>query len=90
MDMPQLPWILLVSSVAPAYDRPGLTLRQAALIAGFSYLLMSVSLAEFYIYPKLVIRGNIDHTAQNIAAHGTLFAVAILCRLGPLYPGGAR
>jgi hypothetical protein len=40
-------------------------LRQAALIAGFSYLLMPVSFAEFYIYPKLVIRGNIDQTAHK-------------------------
>jgi len=57
----------------------GLTLRQAALVAGFSYLLSPVTIAEFSLYPKLVIRGNIEQTAQNIAAHGKLFVAAILC-----------
>jgi hypothetical protein len=37
----------------------GLTLRQAALIAGFTYLLNPVTYAE-YIYPKLVISGNAE------------------------------
>jgi hypothetical protein len=59
----------------------GLTLRQAALIAGFGYLLMPVTFAEFYINPKLLVPGNIAQTAQNIVAHGRLFAVAILCYL---------
>jgi hypothetical protein len=34
----------------------GLTLRQAALIAGFGYLLGPVTYAEFSIYPRLVVR----------------------------------
>jgi hypothetical protein len=59
----------------------GLTLRQAALIAGVSYLLMPVTVAEFYINPKLLIPGNIEQTAQNIVAHGRLFGAAILCYL---------
>ena len=59
----------------------GLTLRQAALIAGFSYLLGPVTYAEFSIYPKLVIETNIEQTVQNIAAHRELFAAAILCYL---------
>jgi len=60
-------------------ERP--TLRQAALIAGLGYILMPVSFAEFYIFPKLVIRGNIEQTAHNIVADGRLFVVAILCYL---------
>jgi len=56
-------------------------LRQAALIAGFSYLLGPVTYAEFSIYPKLVIPGNIEQTVQNLGAHQGLFAVAILCYL---------
>ena len=56
-------------------------MRQAALIAGFAYLLMPVTIAEFYINPKLLVAGNVEQTAQNIAAHGTLFAAAILCYL---------
>ena len=59
----------------------GLSLRQAALTAGVAYLLMPVTIAEFYINPKLIVSGNIDQTAQNIAAHGRLFAAAILCYL---------
>jgi Domain of unknown function (DUF4386) len=55
----------------------GLTLRQAALIAGFAYLLSPVSYVEFNIYPKLVISGNIDLTVQNISAHSGLFLAAI-------------
>jgi len=58
----------------------GLTLRQAALIAGFAYL-GPVSYAEFSIYPRLVIVGNIEQTVHNIAAHQGLFAIAIVCYL---------
>jgi hypothetical protein len=59
----------------------GLTLRQAALIAGFGYLFGPVTYAEFSIYPKLVIPTDIGQTVQNIAAHQGLFAAAILCYL---------
>ena len=54
-------------------------MRQAALIAGFGYLLSPVTTAEYQIMPKLVIAGNIEQTVQNIVAHERLFAVAILC-----------
>jgi len=56
-------------------------LRQAALIAGFGYLLGPVTYAEFSIYPKLVIPTNIEQSVQNIAVHRGLFAAAILCYL---------
>jgi hypothetical protein len=59
----------------------GMTLRQAALVAGFAYLLNPVSYAEFSIYPKLVIPSNIEQTVQNIVAHGDLFLIAIFCYL---------
>ena len=59
----------------------GLTLRQAALVAGFGYLLMPVAYAEFSIYPKLVIPANIEQTVQNIVAHSGLFFTAIGCYL---------
>jgi hypothetical protein len=42
-----------VSSTNSANRHEGLTLRQAALIAGFAYLLNPVTYAE-YVYPKLV------------------------------------
>jgi hypothetical protein len=59
----------------------GITLRQAALIAGFGYLLSPVSYAEFTIMPKLVIAGNIEQTVQNITAHRGMFLAAIFCYL---------
>ena len=59
----------------------GVTLRQAALIVGFAYLLNPVSYAEFTIYPKLVIPGNIDQTVANIGAHHGLFLTALFCYL---------
>jgi hypothetical protein len=62
-------------SAAKSYD--GVTLRQAALVAGFAYLLNPCSYAEFSIYPKLVVAGNADQTAQNISAHLGLLAAAI-------------
>lgn len=59
----------------------GMTLRRAALIAGFVYLLSPVTIAEFSIMPKLVVPGNIGGTVQNLTAHHRLFAIAILCYL---------
>ncbi len=70
-----------MNSTIQANHGEGLTLRQAALIAGFSYLLGPVTYAEFSIYPKLVIPANIEQTVQNIGAHQGLFAAAILCYL---------
>ena len=54
-------------------------MRQAALIAGFGLLIMSgaAPFAEFAVFPKLVIPGNIEQTAQNIAAHRGLFLAGI-------------
>lgn len=62
-------------------NREGLTLRQAAVIAGLGYLLNPVSYAEFSIYPKLVISTHIDQTVANIVAHHGLFLTAIFCYL---------
>ena len=70
-----------MSSTNSANHHEGLTLRQAALIAGFAYLLSPVTTAEFSIMPKLVIPGNIEQTVQNIVAHQGLFVAAIFCYL---------
>jgi len=70
-----------LSSVHVAHRAEGITLRQAALIAGIAYLLMPVTVAEFLLWPKLVIPGNIEQTVQSIGAHGGLFVAAILCYL---------
>lgn len=58
----------------------GLTLRQAALVAGFAYI-MPVSYVEFSIWPKLAVPGNIEQTVLNISSHPRLFAIAILLYL---------
>jgi len=59
-------------------NKEGLTLRQAALLAGFGYLLTTpVFFIEFFIYPKLVIRGQIEQTVANIGSHHSLFLAAI-------------
>jgi Domain of unknown function (DUF4386) len=53
----------------------GLTLRQAALIAGFAYLLDPVSYAEFTLWPQL-IGTTANQTAANLATHhGLLIGV---------------
>jgi Domain of unknown function (DUF4386) len=59
----------------------GLTLRQAALVAGFAYLFNPVSYAEFSLFPKLVTHGNIDQTLQTIGTHPGLFGALIVCYL---------
>lgn len=59
----------------------GLTLRAAAVIAGLAYLLGPVSYAEFTLYPKIVIPGNVEHTVANISAHPGLFAAMLFCYL---------
>lgn len=55
--------------LSAANSSGGVTLRQAALVAGVAYLLNAVGYAEFSIYPKLVVAGNADQTAENISAH---------------------
>jgi hypothetical protein len=57
------------------------TLRQAALTVGFAELLNPVSYAEFTIYPKLVIPGDISATVANIGAHHGLFLTELFCYL---------
>jgi hypothetical protein len=50
-----------------AYHDEGLTLRQAALIAGIGMLIMTgaAPLAEYFVFPKLVFPGNIEQTARR-------------------------
>jgi hypothetical protein len=64
-------------SAAASVRTQGIALRQAALIVGIAYLLNPVSYAEFSIYPKLVIPGNIADTVANIGSHHRLFLTAL-------------
>ena len=61
----------------------GLTLRQAALVAGFGLLIMVVAapFAEFFVYAKLVVSGEIEKTVQNIQANGGLLVAGIFAFL---------
>ncbi|MGA2534724.1 MAG: DUF4386 domain-containing protein [Terracidiphilus sp.] len=61
----------------------GMTLRQAALVAGLGLLVMCAAapFADRFVYPRLVIAGNIEQTIQNIAAHRGLFMAAICAYL---------
>src|SRR5215467_3683531 len=56
----------------------GLTLRQAALLAGFGYLLTTpVFFIEFFINPELIVRGQIAQTVANISSHHGLFLATV-------------
>ena len=69
-----------MSSINPVARDQGITLRQAALIAGCGLLIMAFAgpFAELFVYPKLVIPGDIEQTTQNIAANKGLFLAGIL------------
>lgn len=60
-----------------------MTLRQAALVAGIGLLIMVLAapFAEFVVYARVVIPGNIDETVQNILAHRGLFLTGVFCYL---------
>ncbi len=59
----------------------GITLRQAAIIVALAYFLDPVSYAEFALFPKLVVAGNVVQTIHNIDSRGGMFAAAIVCYL---------
>ena len=55
----------------------GLSLRQAAMITGITYLLNPVTFAEAYAMPHLVVP-DAAQTMANMAAHPHLFSAAVL------------
>lgn len=61
----------------------GITLRQAALIAGFSLLGMAVAapFAEFMVFPRLLVSGDIEATVQNLTSNEGLFLAGIFAYL---------
>ena len=72
-----------MSSIHPPRPEQGISLRQAALVAGFGLLVMVVAapFAEFFVYTKLVVPGNIEATVQNIRANGGLLLAGIFAYL---------
>ncbi len=55
----------------------GLSLKQAALVAGFTYLLNPVTFAEAYVMPRLISAAPAE-TVKNLTAHPHLFSAAVL------------
>jgi len=72
-----------VSPINPAVHHQGISLRQAALIAGIGILIMAIAtpFAELVVYPKLVIPGKIEETVQNISANQGFFLVGMFAYL---------
>ncbi|WP_263381195.1 DUF4386 domain-containing protein [Granulicella arctica] len=55
----------------------GLSPRQAALVAGITYLLNPVTFAEAYVMPRLISADPVE-TLRNLTAHPHLFSAAVL------------
>jgi len=71
------------SSTDPTSREQGIALSQAALIAGIGLLIMVcvTPFAELYVMPKLMAKGDIAATVQNIGAHKGLFLAGIFAYL---------
>ena len=56
------------------------SLKTAALISAFCLLIMVVAapIAEMYAYPKLIVRGSLAETVENLSGHRSLFTTCIL------------
>ena len=80
MNLILAPWTLLRGNDAVSEDAIWmrvLTLKQAALVAGFTYLLNPVPFAEAYVMPRLVAADQAE-TVMNLTAHPHLFSAAVL------------
>lgn len=66
-----------MQSSEDAISTPGLSLKQAALVAGLTYLLNPVTFAEAYVMPRLV-SADPTETVKNLTAHPHLFSAAVL------------
>jgi hypothetical protein len=57
------------------------SLGKAAFIAGFAILISAIAapIAEFSIYPMLVVPGKAEETTKNIIANANLFRAGIFC-----------
>jgi hypothetical protein len=64
-----------------AKPNSSISLRQAALTAGFGYLFTPVTIAEVYFFPQLVIPGHIEQTVQNLSNDRGILAAILLCYL---------
>ncbi len=62
---------------------PGLSLNQAALIAGYGLLIVTITapFAQFYAFPSLLDESSPATTVQNLMENRTLFTLGILSYL---------
>jgi hypothetical protein len=72
-----------MTSHNPAHSNEGISLRQAALIAGLGLLVMTFAapFAEFLVFKNMIVRGDIQATAQNILDKNGLFLAGIFAYL---------
>jgi hypothetical protein len=61
----------------------GISLRLAALIAGLGLLVMTIAapFAEFMVYSKLVVKGDIEATVLNIGSQSGLYLAGLFAYL---------
>ncbi len=72
-----------MSAVPPPGREAGITLRQAALIGGFGVLVMlfAAPFAEYVVYAKLVVPGDIEQSVRNMLAGIWLLRAALFAYL---------
>lgn len=63
--------------------RGEIAVPRAALVAGIGILIMAVAapFAEFGVYPKLVVPGDLEETVRNVGTHQALFLGGIFAYL---------
>ncbi len=59
------------------------SVRNAALVAGFGLMIIVITaiFAEFYVFPKLIVKGDAAETARNIIANKKLFLTGLFSYL---------
>ncbi len=59
------------------------SIRQAALVAGIGLLIITITaiFADFYVFPKLMVKGDAAETARNIIANKKLFLTGLFSYL---------
>jgi hypothetical protein len=69
-----------MNSGAPEH---GITLRNAALIAGFCLLVSAITspFAEFHVSPRLMVGDDAEQVARNILAHRDLYLAGVFAYL---------
>jgi hypothetical protein len=67
----------------PPKQYEGLSLGQAALVAGLGLLVVTITapFAQFYVFPGLLAPGDVAQTVQNLAENRGLFLAGIMAYL---------